>query len=546
VSGIEVVIFAVAVLLLIQTLKGKGNDAGSTRNAARSEWGARRSIPRNMDAIAIYHGLRQAVETHPAVDERTWTDLDMDEVFALLDRTSSAPGQQILYDRLRSMDGSERELHRLEQSIERFAADENLRIDLQIALRPLRQAGASYLPYLFLAPLPDAVRFPILYRLLTFFFLISVLLVAASPAFIFPAVALAITNFATNVWHRKRIETYIQPLRLLHSLVSVGRAVEKRLGEFLTAEPSAVRSLAPLSRMTAWLIFEREEVNELARMIYQYVNMFLLLDVNAFVSSLGFVERHATTIRSVFEAIGGCDMAIAIGSFRAGAPQFTTPQFIAATKRLEADDLYHPLLHEPVANSIAIEGKGILVTGSNMSGKTTFLRTIGVNAILAQSIHTVAASRYVAPWLAVSSSIGRSDSLIEGKSYYLAEVERIADLMKRSEGEAQQLFIIDEIFRGTNTTERVAASKAVLSYLNRGDALVVVATHDIELLTFLADEFRFHHFRETVAGSELTFDYRLQPGASSTRNAIAILELFDYPGSVVRDAVDIASKLESR
>jgi DNA mismatch repair ATPase MutS len=545
-SGTEAVILAFAAILLIQILRTKHEGGGSARDLLRREWGSRRPSPPSMDEIAIYHQLRQALEMDPAVDERTWSDLDMDEVFALLDRTSSAPGQQVLYDRLRSMAGSVEDLESLEQSIVRFAEDESLRTDLQLAMRPLRQSNARYLPYLFLAPLPDAVRFPIVYRLLTLALIVTALLVAVSPAFIFPAIAFAVTNFATNVWHRKRIETYIQPLRLLHSLVSVAKAVEIRLGEPLTGEAAAVQSLAPLSRTTAWLMFEREEANELARIVYQYVNMFLLLDVNAFVSSLSFVERHASTIRAVFEGIGRCDLAIAVASFRAGAPQYTRPQFIEAAKHLEADDLYHPLLTEPVANAVDIDVKGVLVTGSNMSGKTTFLRAIGVNAILAQSIHTVAASRYVAPWLAVSSSIGRGDSLMEGKSYYLAEVERIAELMKRSEGSAQQLFIIDEIFRGTNTTERIAASKAVLSYLNRGSALVIVATHDIELLNFLAGEFRFHHFRETVSGSELTFDYRLHPGPSSTRNAIALLELFDYPKSVVRDAVDIAMKLESR
>jgi DNA mismatch repair ATPase MutS len=165
------------------------------------------------------------------------------------------------------------------------------------------------------------------------------------------------------------------------------------------------------------------------------------------------------------------------------------------------------------------------------------VRALGVNAVLAQTLNTACASRWSAPLLRVRTFIGRADSIVEGKSYYLAEAEAVLSLIRAKEDGRQHLFLLDEIFRGTNTTERIAAAAAVLAHLNRGDDLVVVATHDLEVLDLLGGTFAPHHFTEQIDESGLTFDYRIRPGPSSTRNAIALLKFMSYPDSVVSDAV---------
>ncbi|OYV71506.1 MAG: hypothetical protein B7Z72_06815, partial [Gemmatimonadetes bacterium 21-71-4] len=144
--------------------------------------------------------------------------------------------------------------------------------------------------------------------------------------------------------------------------------------------------------------------------------------------------------------------------------------------------------------------------------------------------------KWQAPFLRVRSSIGRADSVVDGKSYYLAEVESVLSLIRAKEGGTQHLFLLDETFRGTNTTERVAAAAAVLKHLDRGLDIVVVATHDLEVLDLLGGAYAAHHFREQVTNDELSFDYLLQPGPSSTRNAIALLRFMRYPEDVVDDA----------
>jgi DNA mismatch repair ATPase MutS len=165
------------------------------------------------------------------------------------------------------------------------------------------------------------------------------------------------------------------------------------------------------------------------------------------------------------------------------------------------------------------------------------VRALGVSAVLAQTLHTVCAREWRAPMLRVRTSIGRTDSIVAGKSYYLAELESVAALVQAKSDDAQCLFLLDEIFRGTNTTERVAAGFAVLSYLDRGADVVVVATHDIELIALLGRRFATRHFREEVTDGRMTFDYRIHDGPSSSRNAIALLDVVKLPAELVAEAV---------
>jgi DNA mismatch repair ATPase MutS len=226
-----------------------------------------------------------------------------------------------------------------------------------------------------------------------------------------------------------------------------------------------------------------------------------------------------------------------VAAWRATLPAWSAPEFTPPAKALAAEGMYHPLLADPVPNSIAIDGGGVLITGSNMSGKTTFVRALGVNAVLAQSLATACAATWRAPLLRVRTSITGGDSLADGKSYYLAEIEAVLALVRAKEGGHQHLFLLDELFRGTNTTERVAAAYAVLAHLDRGLDITVVATHDLELLGLLGGAYALQHFTETVSGDDLTFDYRIRPGPSTTRNAIALLKVMQYPEAIVARAL---------
>ena len=179
-----------------------------------------------------------------------------------------------------------------------------------------------------------------------------------------------------------------------------------------------------------------------------------------------------------------------------------------------------------------------------MSGKTTFIRTVMLNALLGETLCTCFAERFTAPYMRLHSSIRISDDITEGTSYYLQEVLTVKRLLEDADRPAACLFVLDELFKGTNTTERIAAGKAVLARLNRGPHIVLAATHDIELAELLrGDGYELHHFREEVADGRLVFDYCLHTGPLTTRNAIRILELYDYPPELIAEAYDTQQKL---
>ncbi len=255
------------------------------------------------------------------------------------------------------------------------------------------------------------------------------------------------------------------------------------------------------------------------------------------------LQKHQAEIKQLFTFVGNIDMIMSIASLREGNVKTCKPTFSSPQRLLRTQGIYHPLIRQCVENSIDINQKSILISGSNMSGKSSFLRTVAINSILAQSIYTCFSKNFETPIIKLHSSIRIEDSLLDGKSYYFEEVLVMHNLINEVNSSHQNLFILDEVFKGTNTVERVAAAKAILSYLTKNNNLVIVATHDIELSELLKESYDLYHFTEDIQNAELVFDHLLKKGALKTRNAIKILELAKYPQEIITEATLLSSAL---
>ena len=472
-----------------------------------------------------------------ALPDRAWTDLDLDEVFQKLDRTASWPGQHLLFARLRREDHSASDLFAFEEGVGRLAGDDEIRAHIRAALTSLDHPRASALPALFQGALPSAPPFATVYPLLSVAGVACLVAAFWWPPLVLGVAALALTNVFIRVALRERIDRTVAAMRMLPAMLRASAALALLDGPGLALHAASLRHAVPrlqwIGRASRWLSFDPRG-SELVGMFYEYLNILFLLDVTTFAWCLDAIRAERESLRSAYEALGELDCLQAVATLRLERQVWSAPELCSgATCSLAFTGLTHPLLSEPVANSLDMRGRSVLLTGSNMSGKSTFIRTIGVNAVLAQTINTVFAERWHSPRCAVRTSIGHADSILDGTSYYRAEVDAVGALLNG--GGERRLILVDELFRGTNSVERVAAAKAVLAHLDRGDDLVIVATHDIELLELLPGYAMFH-FREEVRDGELTFDYRLHEGPCSTRNAIAILELAGYPRTVVEDA----------
>jgi DNA mismatch repair ATPase MutS len=218
-----------------------------------------------------------------------------------------------------------------------------------------------------------------------------------------------------------------------------------------------------------------------------------------------------------------------------GLPPYCLPVF-TQQKKIVCEDIYHPLLTNPVKNSATI-AKGFLLTGCNASGKSTFLKTIAVNAIFAQSIHTCTAAGYQTGFFRIATSMSLKDDILAGDSSYMAEIKAMKRLLNLGkDGEHPALVLADEVLRGTNTGERIAASTQILKSLNHENSLCLAATHDVELTGLLANEYDNYHFEERWENDDIHFPYLLLPGPATTQNAIKLLRVMGYDEELVRAA----------
>jgi hypothetical protein len=259
-------------------------------------------------------------------------------------------------------------------------------------------------------------------------------------------------------------------------------------------------------------------------------------------------RRSGPAIRDWLDAAGELEALASLAVLPHDHPDWAFAEFSGeASAVLQGTAMGHPLLAETrrVDNDVRIGPPGtfLLVTGSNMSGKSTLLRAVGTNAVLAQAGAPCCARSFTLPPLDIWSCIRVEDSLAEGVSYFMAELRRlkqIVDAASRSnaEGGAAVLFLIDEVLNGTNTAERQIAARRVIRHLVEAGAIGIVTTHDLDLARGpeLSDRAELAHFRETLhhqgEGSlEMTFDYRLRPGLATSTNALALLEYVGLSGA---------------
>lgn len=255
-------------------------------------------------------------------------------------------------------------------------------------------------------------------------------------------------------------------------------------------------------------------------------------------------ERLRAGLLEVFpnwlDVLGQIEMASSLAQFAALHPEYTFPLICKEGEEsptIIAEDIGHPLIpaSKRVVNDFTLDGLGsiTLITGSNMSGKSTFLRTLGINVCLAQAGGPVCARSFSAPLMRIYCSLRIKDDLEMGLSYFYAEVKRLKQILDAAADQSSPpvLFLIDEIFKGTNNRERIIGSTAYLRALVNSHGLGLVTTHDLEL-TGLSTENRKisnYYFQESIGGGHLVFDYRLHKGFCSATNALRIMALEGLP-----------------
>jgi MutS domain V len=270
-------------------------------------------------------------------------------------------------------------------------------------------------------------------------------------------------------------------------------------------------------------------------LIYPFVNVLLLWDFHCVFQLERWQQKSGKQLRGWFHALGEFEAVSSLASFAHDHPSYAWPTVETGAQQFVARGLGHPLIVEGrVVNDVQLVGAGraLLVTGSNMSGKSTLLRAMGLNAVLAQAGAPVCASELSLGPLAVRTSMRISDSLDQGVSHFYAELRKLKAVLDSLNGGVPVFFLLDEILHGTNSEERQVGARWVLGELLRRGALGAVSTHDsglCELPEPLMGLVQQVHLRETAIGDALTFDYKLREGPVQAGNALKLMRSIGIP-----------------
>ncbi len=521
-------------------------------------------------AAERFEKLDSYFRRHPKagqLDDITWNDLGMDELFKRMNYTLSATGEEYLYYALRSLSLDREELERLEKKVRFFGDHPEARVKFQFRMNRLGHTG-KYSLYDYIDNLDYlGERSNRKHYLLDLLFLP---LIGACwvnfPLGLFGIVVLMVYNIISYFKEKGEIDPYIISFAYVIRLLGVCDELEKaglsECGEEMEQVRIHKKKLQPMRRNSFWVMNSSSArggntSGDIIGVLMDYIRMVFHVDLIKFNNMLGILRQHVEDVDGLISILGYLETAAAVWIFRESlnngwcVPEFREEKYGDFTKKdgseseygIKLENGYHPLLTAPVKNSIAA-GRGVLLTGSNASGKSTFLKTVAINAILAQTIHTCAADGYKAPFFRVYSSMALRDDLTGGESYYIVEIKalkRILDAASGAEG-GPVLCFVDEVLRGTNTVERIAASTQILKSLGKAGIFCFAATHDIELTELLQDEFDNYHFEENVQNGDISFNYSLQAGKASSRNAIRLLELMGYPEEITNRAFRLAEQ----
>ncbi|WP_299985418.1 DNA mismatch repair protein MutS [uncultured Pontibacter sp.] len=492
--------------------------------------------------------LRRGLDSFQVIPDKVSEDLYLDEVFEFVDRTVSKVGQQFLYYKLRVISGDIEELRHFDRLVDNFSQNEEQRKHCQLTLRTLEKGDSFYLEELIHGePIKPPKWYPLVY-VLTFSVLVLTILAFIFPVLLFFLLPLFVANILIHYWNKENINYYLIALGEFSKAYNAGVKLSNvGLIKSHFADTGFLQRLIPLKKKMRWVSLNNKLEDETTTIFYslfELLKMAFNLEIIFFFSLIEDVEKKRTALDELFQFIGEIDAAISTASYRAGLEVYCKPSF-CEPKQLKIDSLTHPLLANCIPNDLQLSQKGLLLTGSNMSGKTTFIRSVGINMLLAQTIYTCTASNFIAPFSRIFTSVKISDDLLTEKSYYFEEVSTIKAFIDSSHNSEPAIFILDEIFKGTNTVERISGGKAILSYLAKRNHLVFVSTHDIELTELLQREFDLYHFSESIHNTQLVFDHKLKFGPLRTRNAIKILQISGYPSEIVEEANSIVSKIEN-
>jgi len=495
------------------------------------------------DLENIAHYYQNHKKSQDVIDDITWNDLEMDRLFTCMNTTQSSAGEEYLYHMLRTPMQSTDETNEFGTLVNVMDENEDQRLRLQYGFHSIghtiRLSLSNYISsFQQLEESSKAIDY----------LCIGLLLAGIGAFIIFPKIGILLLigvivfNIIKYYAEKAVYDSYFicvgYMVRLAKNAMKISQeeGMDPKIQPYLDELEKHAKPLGKIVSKAGLIGTGDKSGGNIFEAVMDYVRLITHIDLIQFKNVISLVKEHSEDIEALLRIIGYLESAIAVASYRRALPFYTEPIFADGSERIiRMEDGYHPLLNEPVANTISVD-RCVLLTGSNASGKSTFIKTVALCAILSQTIVTAPAHAFTTRFYRTFTSMALKDNLKNNESYYMVEIKSLKRIMDANDLSRPVLCFVDEVLRGTNTVERVAASSQILYRMAKSNILCFAATHDIELTYLLENEFDNYHFKETVTDNDISFDYVLNQGRATTRNAIRLLKILGYDERIIENA----------
>ena len=473
---------------------------------------------------AQYRTYRDHYNKQSFIDDKTWSDLNMDTLFHKINFNFTAIGEMRLYATLRGM-------FKVNQTslINMFKDNKVFRLNVSYILSKI---GKNVYPLFPDQMLPSKRNILLMFcPLLPFIGFAFIFLIPSNGILI--CLTFMILNAILSFKLKKSYDQDLKSIFYTANVIKQSQALSK-----IESTPAISVDFTHFkaSRRFSGLL-ARVESQDMVSSIIMFIKLVFMIDYVLFHLIQRSYFKYQEEVMACYDYISLLDNHYSIAMYQHTLTHYCYPKINNNINGLQMKSIIHPLLDEEnaIANTIDISNH-ILLTGSNASGKSTFMKAVALNLILAQSIQTATAHSFIYQPGYVMTSMANADDVLSGDSYFMSELKSIRRLFNTYQCNKIYCFI-DEIFKGTNTTERIAASESVLSFLDNQKAYhVIAATHDVELSILLENTYNNYHFNESIQENSIFFDYKIKPGKANTRNAIELLRITQFPIDIYQRA----------
>ena len=461
--------------------------------------------------------LRRKNYSDTLIDDKTWTDLDMDTLFHKSNFNFTAIGEMKWYATLRKMFTINNK-----KLVNQFK-DEQFRVNVSYHLALI---GKVVYPLF-----PDQIK-PVkrnnLFMLCPFLPLLGAIIMFINISLGILIILFSILlNIGLSAYLKKSYSQDLKSIFYTSKVIKHSYSLSKIKG---TPSINIDFQQFKLARSLSGFIGKADD-QDIGGTFIMLFKMSFMLDYFFFHIIQFTYVKHQEELLQCYDYISTLDNHYSLVMYRRTLNTYCEPSIMKDKQQITFSNLLHPLLTEAVPNSLNIK-HNILLTGSNASGKSTFMKAVATNLILAQTLNTATAEAFSYKPGLVYTSMANTDDILSGDSYFMTELKSIRRLFNIKNNQLVYYFI-DEIFKGTNTTERIAASESVLNYLDTEKHYkVIAATHDIELSEYLKANYENYHFNESIENNQIYFDYKIKKGKANTRNAIELLRITQFPEKV--------------